>query len=76
MVSQFSKTVFSKYIDFTPTEIRIADFIKDGKNTKAIAGLLNLSPSSIQWHRKNIRKKLGLTDTRINLFTFLNSFKN
>jgi PAS domain S-box-containing protein len=73
IVSQFSNTIFSKYIDLTPTEVRIADFIREGKNSKAIANTLALSPSSIQWHRKNIRQKLGLTNKKVNLHTYLNS---
>ncbi|BBO74760.1 hypothetical protein DSCW_21770 [Desulfosarcina widdelii] len=73
IVSQFSKTIFSKYIDLTPTEVRIADFIREGKNSKEIADMLALSPSSIQWHRKNIRQKLGLTNKKLNLQTYLNS---
>ena len=73
IVSQFSKTIFSKYIDLTPTEVRIADFIRTGKNSKEIAASMALSPSSIQWHRKNIRQKLGLTNKKINLHTYLNS---
>ena len=73
IVSRLPKTVFSKYIDLTPTEIRIADFIRDGKNSKEMARLLGLSPSSVQWHRKNIREKLGLTNKKINLYTYLTS---
>ena len=73
LISQFSTTIFSHYIDFTPTEVRIADFIRDGKNTKDIAEMLGLSPSSIQWHRKNIREKLGLTNKKVNLHTYLNT---
>jgi len=73
IVSRFSKTIFSKYIDLTPTEVRIADFIREGKNSKEIADMLSLSPSSIQWHRKNIRQKLGLTNKKANLQTYLNS---
>jgi len=73
MVARFSRTAFSQYIDLTPTEVRIADFIRAGKNTKEIAELMTLSPSSIQWHRKNIRQKLGLTNKKVNLHTYLNS---
>jgi PAS domain S-box-containing protein len=75
MATQVSRTLSAKYMDFTPTEIRIADFIRDGKNTKEIAMLLNLSPSSVQWHRKNIREKLGLTHKKTNLCTFLTSLE-
>ncbi len=77
MVSRLSTTVFSKYIDFTPAEIRIADLIREGQNTKEIAALPGLSPSSVKWHRKNIRKKLGLTNNRtMNLYTYLNSLSS
>jgi DNA-binding CsgD family transcriptional regulator len=73
IVSRLPKTVFSKYIDLTPTEIRIADFIRDGKNSKEMAHLMGLSPSSVQWHRKNIREKLGLTNKKVNLYSYLTS---
>ncbi|BBO83003.1 LuxR C-terminal-related transcriptional regulator [Desulfosarcina ovata] len=73
IVSRISTTVISKYINFTPAEIRVADFIREGKNTKEIAELLGVSPSSVKWHRKNIRKKLELTNKALNLYTYLNS---
>ncbi|WP_054029714.1 PAS domain S-box protein [Desulfatitalea tepidiphila] len=73
IVSQFSTSKSSKYLDFTPTEVRIADFIRSGRNTKEIAGLLGMSPSSVQWHRKNIRDKLGLVNKKKNLHTYLSS---
>lgn len=73
LVSQFSRTLFSTYQNLTPTEIRIADLIRNGKNTKEIAAMLGLSPSSVQWHRKNIRAKLQLTHKKTNLRTYLSS---
>lgn len=73
LTAQLSKTLTAKYMDFTPMEIRVADFIRDGKSSKQIASLLGISPSSVQWHRKNIREKLGLTHKKINLNTFLAS---
>ena len=59
--------------EVTPGEIRVADLIRDGKRSKEIAALLGLSPSSVQWHRKNIREKLGLTHQKVNLATYLAS---
>lgn len=76
IISRFSKTIFAKYMHFTPTEVRVADFVRDSKSTKEIADLLNLSPSSVKWHRKNIRKKLGLNNKKVNLYTYLNSLDN
>lgn len=71
LVAPISNTIFSKYINLTPTEIRIADLIRSGRNTKEIADILGLSPSSVQWHRKNIREKFDLTNKKTNLQTFL-----
>ncbi len=76
LVSPLSARLFSKYIDLTPTEIRVADLIREGKNTKEIAQMMALSPSSIQWHRKNIRTKLGLRNKKINLTTYLSSLED
>ncbi|MEN6375195.1 MAG: PAS domain S-box protein [Smithella sp.] len=46
--------------NLTPREIQIAALIKDGKTTKEIAKTLGIGEGSIDTHRKNIRKKLGL----------------
>ncbi len=74
LVSKYSRTIFSKYADFTPTEVRIADLIREGTDTKEIARLMGVSPSSVQWHRKNIRAKLGLVNKNTNLYSHLNSY--
>jgi len=74
LLSPFSHTIFSKFIDFTPAEVRVANFIREGHDTKEIAHLMGLSPSTIQWHRKNIRAKLNLSNKKQNLYQYLNSF--
>ena len=57
----------------TPVEIQIANLIKEGKQTKEIAALLNLSDLTISTHRKNIRKKLNIQDRKLSLNAFLSS---
>ena len=47
----------------TPTEFRIAALIKEGLKTNEIARHMNISPETVNSHRKNIRKKLNLTNT-------------
>ena len=49
--------------DLTRREIQIASLIKDSKTTKEISKTLGIGEGSIDTHRKNIRKKLGLDRT-------------
>ncbi len=53
------------------TELRIASLIKNGVTTEDIARQLNISPSTVRTHRKNIRKKLKINNGRYNLRNFL-----
>ena len=74
IISPFTSTLSSKFVKLTPAEIQVANLVKQGKRTKDIAELLNLSPGTINIHRKNIRKKLGLTNQGGNLQSVLSSF--
>jgi len=71
IIVPFLHQLSSKYSDLTPNEIQVAGFVKDGKTTKEIAELLNSSTGAINFHRNNLRKKLGLRNTKTNLRSFL-----
>ncbi|RJR18152.1 MAG: response regulator [Nitrospiraceae bacterium] len=71
IISPFSAKLSHQYLDFTPREIMIADLIKDGKQDKDIMVILNVSLDTVKAHRKNIRKKLAINNTKINLRTKL-----
>jgi PAS domain S-box-containing protein len=75
VASPFLHHLTMSHLKFTPSEIQIANLIKQGKSTKDIAAYLNLSPKTISAHRNNIRKKLGLDNKRANLKTHLLSIK-
>lgn len=74
IVSPFIGRLSSRYAKFTPMEIRVANLIREGKTNKEIANLLLIAKNTVLFHRHNIRKKLNLTKTAINLRSHLLSF--
>ncbi|MCG6536877.1 MAG: LuxR C-terminal-related transcriptional regulator, partial [Syntrophales bacterium LBB04] len=58
--------------NLTPKELQVATMVRDGKTTKEIAEVLGVETASIDTHRNNIRKKLGL-NRKVNLQAKLQS---
>jgi DNA-binding CsgD family transcriptional regulator len=71
IISPFAFKLSSNYLNLTPKELQIAGLIKDGKQDKEITELLNISIDTVQFHRKNIRKKLGIYGKGKNLRAYL-----
>jgi PAS domain S-box-containing protein len=67
IISPFSQVLSSKYSILTSKEIQIAKLIREGKTSKEIAELTSSQKSTIEFHRKNLRKKLGLKKKSENL---------
>lgn len=63
---------FSKY-GLTHTEQEVALFILKGLSSKQVADRLFISKKTADFHRHNIRKKLGLVGKRVSIWNFLQS---
>ncbi|HUH65770.1 MAG TPA: PAS domain S-box protein [Syntrophales bacterium] len=72
IVSPFAQKLSVKYLNLTNREVQIANLIKEGKTTKEIAALLNVSESAVNVYRYHIRRKLSLTKKH-NLRSYLST---
>ena len=73
LTSPFGKTLSMLDNKLSPREMEICSMIRNGLTGKEIARLLNLSFNTIETHRARIRSKLGLTQEKINLTSYLRS---
>jgi DNA-binding NarL/FixJ family response regulator len=73
MISPFVEKNQMFMSKLSPIEIQISNMIKHGLSTKAVARIRGISPATVSRHRENIRRKLNLTDNKINLASYLNS---
>lgn len=71
ITSPFIRKVSSEFLGFTPNEIQVASLVKEGKSSKEIAEILNISPNTVHTYRYKIRIKTGLKNNKVNLRSYL-----
>ena len=75
IVTPFLQKLSSLHLLLTPQEVDVASLVRQGKSSQEIADVLGLSINTISFHRKNLRRKLGLDDRSRNLRTYLLSLQ-
>lgn len=76
VTSSFSSELVHEFSNLTRAEIQVANLIRKGKKTKEIASFLHTATSTIDYHRANIRKKVGISNCSTSLNTYLISRLN
>ncbi|THB77080.1 MAG: helix-turn-helix transcriptional regulator [Desulfobacteraceae bacterium] len=71
VTSSFMQKFIHANIILTPQEMQVAALVRDGQTTADIAETLYISEATVSFHRKNIRRKLGLKSRQSNLRSFL-----
>ena len=74
LTSPFMRNMGGKLLHLSPMELQVANLVKGGKASKEIAEVLKISCGTVNIHRKNIRKKLGVDNQKTNLQITLQSF--
>ena len=71
IISPMIQNLTNARLILTPQEMQVASLVKDGKASKEIAAILNVAETTIHFHRKNLRKKFGLSNSQTNLRSYL-----
>jgi PAS domain S-box-containing protein len=71
LISSLPNAPADQMQNLTFTETQVADLIRQGKTSKEIAAMLNVSTAAISFHRHNLRKKMGLVKKKTTLRSYL-----
>jgi PAS domain S-box-containing protein len=74
LISSLPNATANQMRNLTLTESQVAD-IRQGKISKEIADMLNVSTSAIPFHRHNLQKNMGLLKKKTTLQSHLQSLK-
>ncbi len=71
IASPFMAALSDDMKKLTQTEIQIINLIKQNKISKEVADIMGISTRTVETHRNNIRKKLGIKNKKVNLRAYL-----
>lgn len=70
----FYKKLQEYYPDLSPADLKLCAFLRLNMSSKEIAALCGVTVKSVEVMRSRLRKKLNITNTDVNLNTFLSEF--
>jgi len=76
ITSPFMTRLETGYSSLTPRELEICHMVKNGFTSKQISAALSTSIETVLKQRKTIRKKLGISNQKVNLVTHLKSLEH
>ena len=68
---EYYDRLIKEYPNLSPNELKLCAFLKLNMSTKDISELTGKSLNSIEIARTRLRKKLGITNTKTNLISFI-----
>ncbi len=68
---EFYEKLISQFPELSPNELKICAFLRLNMTTKEISELTGQGINSIEIARTRLRKKLGITNTKTNLISFI-----
>ncbi len=71
VTSTFAKKLSQLDYGLSPKEIQVADLVRIGLSNKESAIQMNVTKSTVEFHRDNLRNKLGLKHKKKNLRSFI-----
>ena len=69
----FYDKLMDKFPDLSPNEQRLCAFLRLNMSSKEISELTGQSPNALETARYRLRKKLGISNSQVNLITFLST---
>ena len=73
ITDRFNIRVSQAALNLSPRESEITRMIHSGLTSKQIGQLLSISQETVEKHRRNIRRKVGISGKKVNLASFLSA---
>ncbi|HEX2966115.1 MAG TPA: PAS domain-containing protein, partial [Syntrophorhabdaceae bacterium] len=71
IITPFLRQAVSLYPHITAKELQVATLVREGRTNKDIADFMHVSLNTVELHRYNLRRKLGIQNKKVNLRSFL-----